>query len=161
MDTFTAKQRSEVMRKVRSAGNRSTELSILGSLRGLGIRGWKVRPSHLAGTPDLFFPRSKVVVFLDGCFWHKCPRCFRLPSSNKAYWISKIARNKKRDRQTSRALRQLGFRVLHLWEHEIRQGTALRRLLPLIITGNHSRRSRFQRPSTRERGRDKSVPTVT
>jgi DNA mismatch endonuclease (patch repair protein) len=151
VDTFTAQQRSEIMRRVRSAGNRSTELSILGSLRGLGIRGWKVRPAHLPGTPDIFFPRSKTVVFLDGCFWHKCPKCFRLPSSNKTYWKSKIARNKKRDRKTSRVLRLLGFRVLRLWEHEIRQGTAIRRLLPLAVK-NQSRRSRFQRPSISGRG---------
>ncbi|HEV2175819.1 MAG TPA: very short patch repair endonuclease [Terriglobia bacterium] len=129
MDTFSREKRSEIMQRVRSARNASTEGVIVSALRSKHIKGWKVRPPGLAGSPDLFFPKSRVVVFLDGCFWHGCPRCLRLPSSRTEYWKPKIARNQRRDRRMSRLLRAQGYGVLRLWEHEIKNGKGMARLV--------------------------------
>ena len=129
MDTFNREERSEIMRRVRSARNASTEGTIVGALRCRHIRGWKLRPPGLPGLPDLFFPNLKLAVFLDGCFWHGCPRCFRAPSSRTEYWRPKIVRNQKRDRKVNRLLRGQGYGILRLWEHEIKSGKGFARLL--------------------------------
>ena len=129
MDTFSREKRSQIMQRVRSDRNASTEGVIVGALRSRHIGGWKLRPQGLAGCPDLFFPKSRLVVFLDGCFWHGCPMCFRAPSSRTEYWRPKIARNQRRDRKISRLLRDEGFGVLRLWEHEIKAGKGLARIV--------------------------------
>jgi DNA mismatch endonuclease (patch repair protein) len=72
----------------------------------------------LRRTGDLVFSRRRVVVFLDGCFWHRCPEHFRMPAANPGYWEPKIARNVERDRETDRRLAEAGWRVLRFWEHE-------------------------------------------
>jgi len=86
------------------------------------LKGSKVRHEmypKLPGSPDIFvYPN--ILVFLDGCFWHCCPRCFRPPKSRVAYWHPKLAGNKRRDKKISRALRQQGWKVIRIWEHEIR-----------------------------------------
>jgi DNA mismatch endonuclease, patch repair protein len=66
---------------------------------------------------DVLFPRSKVAVFVDGCFWHGCPEHRTFPKSNDAWWLAKLTRNVERDRETDRHLEQLGWRVLRFWEH--------------------------------------------
>lgn len=76
--------------------------------------------SGLIGRPDFVFPKQKVVVFVDGCFWHACPRCGHTPKSNQRYWSPKLLRNRNRDKTVSRQLRRNGWNVLRLWEHEIR-----------------------------------------
>src|SRR5438309_7391618 len=98
MDTFSRGERSEIMRRVRSTNNASTERIMVGALKSRHIRGWKLRPQDLPGSPDIFFPETRLAVFLDGCFWHGCPSCFRAPASNIEYWTRKGARNKQRDR---------------------------------------------------------------
>ena len=128
MDTFTRKKRSEIMRCVRSTKNASTERVIVGALKSRHIGGWKLRPQGLVGSPDLYFPKARLLVFLDGCFWHECPKCFRAPASRTEYWGPKIARNKQRDRKITRLLRRQGYSVMRLWEHDIRNGKALNRL---------------------------------
>lgn len=70
------------------------------------------------GSPDVFVPPN-TLLFLDGCFWHCCPRCFRPPKSRVEYWQPKLAGNKLRDRRISRALRREGWIVIRTWEHEI------------------------------------------
>jgi DNA mismatch endonuclease Vsr len=129
LDTFTRKERSEIMRRVHSAKNASTERVILAALRSRHIAGWKLRPRGLPGSPDIFFPVARLAVFLDGCFWHGCPSCFRAPSTRTQYWGPKIAKNRQRDRRVTCTLRRKGYRVLRLWEHQIRTGEATHRLL--------------------------------
>ena len=129
MDTFSREERSKIMRRVRSAQNASTEGVIVGALRSRHIRGWKLRPQGVPGSPDLFFPKSKLAVFLDGCFWHGCPRCFRAPSSRTEYWRPKIARNHRRDQRVNRLLWRQGYGIVRLWEHEIKSGKGFARLV--------------------------------
>ena len=73
----------------------------------------------MVGKPDFVFARKRVVVFVDGCFWHGCPKCYRRPSSRCSYWDAKVAANKARDRRVTRTLRRMGWRVVRIWEHEL------------------------------------------
>ncbi len=108
-----------MMSAVRSRGNRSTEAMLLAALRANRVTGWR-RHYRITGKPDFAFPKSRLAVFVDGCFWHGCPRCGSIPASNRVYWESKISRNARRDRQQTRLLRASGWRVLRIWEHEMR-----------------------------------------
>jgi DNA mismatch endonuclease, patch repair protein len=119
-DYVTREIRSRVMSKVRSSGNRATELQLVAIFRTKKIRGWR-RRYKLAGKPDFVFLKSRVAVFVDGCFWHSCPQHCRMPSSNQSYWNEKINRNKRRDHQITRRLRRDGWRVVRIWEHELRK----------------------------------------
>lgn len=71
--------------------------------------------------PDFVFPRLQVAVFVDGCFWHGCPKHATQPKTNRAFWRKKIARNRQRDREVGRALRRMGWRVVRVWEHGLRR----------------------------------------
>lgn len=119
-DNMTKKQRSVTMSKIRSKGNLSTELRMVGLLKSSGIHGWR-RHLNLVGRPDFVFREKKVVVFIDGCFWHSCPRCFVKPKSNVKYWSAKIERNKDRSRKVTCELKRLGWTVLRFWEHSFKR----------------------------------------
>jgi DNA mismatch endonuclease (patch repair protein) len=73
----------------------------------------------LLGKPDFVFPKSRLTVFVDGCFWHGCPKHGHTPRSNTAYWRKKIARNIERDQEVNRELKKRGWRVFRIWEHEL------------------------------------------
>jgi len=113
-------ERSRIMSSVKSKENLSTEWRLRSALVRGGIHGWRVRPSHLPGKPDFFFPFSRVAVFVDGCFWHGCPKCGHLPSNNRAYWAAKIKGNRQRDARNNAALVSMNIHVLRFWEHAIR-----------------------------------------
>lgn len=117
---LTPAKRRANMRSIRSRGNKTTELRLRALLVGSGIRGWKMHVSSLPGFPDFLFKVPRVSVFIDGCFWHACPRCGHIPKTNRSYWQAKIARNKRRDRSVSRTLRELGYQVIRIWECELR-----------------------------------------
>lgn len=76
--------------------------------------------SKLPGKPDLSFPKYKVVVFIDGCFWHKCPDHFVQPKTRASFWQGKIEANVERDLKNNEMLKSQGWRVIRIWEHEIR-----------------------------------------
>ena len=120
-DVFSKAKRSEVMSRIRGRGNKDTELALMKILRRHGISGWR-RQRPIFGRPDFLFAREKVVVLVDGCFWHGCPRHARMPRSNRSFWMKKLARNRVRDRLVSRTLRKLGWRVVRIWEHELKDG---------------------------------------
>jgi DNA mismatch endonuclease (patch repair protein) len=122
-DIFSKKKRSAVMAAVRSKGNRSTELKLIAIMKQHHIKGWR-RNYELFGKPDFVFPRERLAVFVDGCFWHGCPQHGTMPESNADFWREKIARNKRRDRKVSATLRSKGWRVLRIWEHDTKQGVA-------------------------------------
>lgn len=126
----TTPVRSENMRAIKDRRNRTTEMRFRAYMVTLGIRGWQVRPGNLVGSPDFVFPRHKVTIFVDGCFWHGCPKCGHIPKTNKPYWRTKIARNRARDARTTRRLRRLGFSVVRLWECDLRKrpSTCVRRI---------------------------------
>jgi DNA mismatch endonuclease (patch repair protein) len=111
---------SRRMSAIRGKGNRSTEVRLRLMLVRAGFRGWKVHPAGITGKPDFYFPDRRVAVFVDGCFWHGCPRCGHVPKANTAYWKAKIERNRRRDHDNALALAGQGVRVVRIWEHELR-----------------------------------------
>ena len=106
------------MATVRSSGNKTTELKLIQIFRHFGIKGWR-RNQRLHGKPDFVFKTARVVVFVDGCFWHGCPEHLRQPVDNRQYWKDKISRNIQRDRTMTKKLQRLGWIVLRLWEHDL------------------------------------------
>lgn len=118
VDVFSSNYRSALMGRIRSHGNKTTELKLIEIFKDNGITGWR-RKQNLVGKPDFVFRRSRVCVFVDGCFWHGCPKCYRSPSSNQVYWSAKIERNRARDRLVTRTLKASGWRVLRIWEHQL------------------------------------------
>lgn len=117
-DVFTKKKRSAVMAAIRSQRNKDTELRLITILRQAAICGWR-RNQQLLGKPDFVFRSAKVAVFVDGCFWHGCPKHGRNPTSNLEYWTAKLERNRNRDHTTNRLLRRSGWRVIRIWEHDL------------------------------------------
>jgi len=117
-DVFTIAKRSQVMSRIRGHGNKDTELALICLLRRHRITGWR-RHHNTFGKPDFVFPAAKVAVFVDGCFWHGCPKHASMPVGNRPFWQKKLAANKARDRRVNRTLRRLGWRVLRFWEHDI------------------------------------------
>jgi DNA mismatch endonuclease, patch repair protein len=128
-DIFTPEKRSEVMSRIRSRGNRATELRLAVLMRREKIRGWR-RSARLVGKPDFVFRHNRVAVFVDGCFWHCCPRCSNMPKSNARFWKEKLAGNQRRDRAVNRELNCMGWRVVRIWEHDLEEAPSriLRRL---------------------------------
>jgi len=113
-----SEERSRLMSSIRSINNQSTEQALVSILRANGITGWR-RRSRLFGKPDFVFASKKVAVFVDGCFWHGCPRCYLAPKHNSGYWADKVTRNRARDLRVSRELRASGWSVLRIWEHSL------------------------------------------
>ena len=118
-DTFTKKKRSYVMRQVKSNRNKSTELKLIEYFKANKIIGWR-RNQKLFGKPDFVFSKQRVAIFLDGCFWHGHNCRNTKPKDNEEYWIAKINRNKSRDELVSETLSKTNWRVLRLWECELK-----------------------------------------
>lgn len=136
--------RSKIMKAIKSKENKSTELVFRSALQQSGISGWTTN-EKITGTPDIFFSNYKVAIFLDGCFWHLCPKCGHIPQTNYEYWKSKLERNVTRDRDKAQALQMMGFLVIRFWEHEINQNvdSCIERLKE-IIEDNLIRISKFE-----------------
>jgi DNA mismatch endonuclease (patch repair protein) len=118
-DTFSKVQRSAVMSCIRSRGNENTEVALVSLLRRNRIIGWR-RNQSVFGKSDFLFKRQKLAVFVDGCFWHGCPKCYRVPKSNRQFWRRKFMRNRKRDLVVNRLLRSQGWKVVRFWECRLR-----------------------------------------
>jgi DNA mismatch endonuclease (patch repair protein) len=118
-DVFSKQKRSEVMAHIHSCDNKSTEQALLRIFRTHHISGWR-RHQLLPGKPDFTFRNIKLVIFVDGCFWHGCPKHGRIPKTNQKYWRAKLDANKARDRKINRELMRKGWHVLRIWEHEMR-----------------------------------------
>lgn len=118
-DHVTPDVRSRIMRAVKSKGSRTTERRLRALLVRHGFRGWRMHAADLPGKPDFVFSELKLAIFVDGCFWHGCPKHYRRPNSSQEYWDAKVQRNMKRDAANRAALRSSGWRVLRLWEHEL------------------------------------------
>jgi len=119
-DVMTREQRSVCMSRIRGRGNEATELKLMVLFRGEGIMGWR-RHLALPGRPDFTFPLQRVVIFVDGCFWHGCPRCYQAPKHRAAFWRNKIERNRARDREVGGLLRARGWTVVRVWECRLRK----------------------------------------
>jgi DNA mismatch endonuclease, patch repair protein len=118
MDVFDKISRSQIMSRVRSHSNTATEIRLMNLFRNNRIAGWR-RKYRLFGKPDFVFAKSRLAVFVDGCFWHGCPKHGTVPETNRAFWQSKLTRNKRRDRVVSNALKVRGWRVMRIWQHEL------------------------------------------
>lgn len=132
-DPLSKRERSALMSKVRSRGNQSTERSVEAVLRANKIKGWKKHAKNVPGRPDFYFPKARLAVFVDGCFWHACPKCGRIPKSRVSFWAAKIAGNQKRDNRIRRLLWKKGFAVLRIWEHEVRRCLWVRRIKKKLL----------------------------
>lgn len=133
MDNMSVAHRSYTMSRIRSKGNTTTELRLAALLREAQITGWR-RQARLLGRPDFAFLRRRVLVFVDGCFWHGCSSCRKSSQNASDYWTTKLAGTVARDRRNTRALRADGWSVIRIWEHELRADPArsiarIRRLL--------------------------------
>lgn len=124
-DTMDVAARSQQMRRVK-AKNTKSEMTVRKLVHRLGYR-FRLHRRDLPGNPDIVFPGRKAAIFVHGCFWHQhdCPRGSRRPSSNKDYWLPKLARNVERDGKVQNLMADAGWRVLIIWECELRDLDAL------------------------------------
>ena len=120
------------MALIKGRGNKTTELRFVKLLRRHKIRGWR-RGSKLPGRPDFVFARERVVVFVDGDFWHGHPIRFRCPKTNSTYWRMKIRGNKRRDREINSLLTGMGWKVVRYWESSLRDGDTIAEELKLLL----------------------------
>ncbi len=136
-DALSKLERSALMAKVRSKNNASTELRVEAALLEARIKGWKKHPNNVPFKPDFYFARAKLALFVDGCFWHACPKCRRrIPQTRNDFWKTKIEGNRKRDNRTSRSLRRDGYHVMRIWEHEVPKNSWLKRLAVMLDCRN-------------------------
>ena len=112
--------RTRTMQKIGNRGNKSTEWRLRATLVRSGVSGWHMHPAEVTGKPDFLFPKARLAVFVDGCYWHGCPLHASQPNTNRSFWMAKFAQNAQRDRTVTRCLRRAGFAVLRFWEHELR-----------------------------------------
>lgn len=120
MDNVSPFVRSAIMSKVRSKGNKSTERRLRAILAGAGIKGWRANARDITGTPDVAFEKKRLAIFVDGCFWHGCPKCYRRPKSKREFWDAKVVENRARDRRVTRRLKTDGWDVIRFFECEVR-----------------------------------------
>ncbi|MBV6397604.1 MAG: Very short patch repair protein [Anaerolineales bacterium] len=118
-DVFTKQKRSEVMSRIKGKGNKDTELAMIQILRKNHVSGWR-RNQAVLGKPDFVFPKLKIALFVDGCFWHGCPKHSNMPRNNRKFWEKKLQQNKDRDKYVSRELKKAGWKVIRVWEHELK-----------------------------------------
>ena len=130
-DNHTKEQRSYNMSRIRSKNN-APEEKVRKFLFSKGFR-YRKNDKKLPGCPDIVLPKYKTVIFVNGCFWHKhnCKR-FVWPSSNEDYWKKKILRNVERDEINIKELKDLGWKVLVVWECELKKATIDKRLETLV-----------------------------
>jgi DNA mismatch endonuclease (patch repair protein) len=136
--SFGGLTRGQLMSRVRSKGNETTELRMASLLRAAGLSGWR-RHQNVPGRPDFAWPQAKVAVFVDGCFWHghDCGKNLT-PVKNAKEWRQKIRKNKARDRRAVRDLRRRGWIVIRFWECELakNRSACLSRIRNIVANRN-------------------------
>jgi len=113
-DNLTKEQRSFCMSRIRS---KDTKPELKHKAKNLHL---EYQPKGLFGNPDFVDWKKKIVVFIDGCFWHKCPKHFIEPKSNREYWLPKLKRNVIRDKETDISYKNAGWKVIRIWEHDLK-----------------------------------------
>ncbi|KAF0807657.1 DNA mismatch endonuclease Vsr [Alcanivorax xiamenensis] len=133
-DTLSPKARSERMSRVK-AKDTKPEMTLRRLVHGLGFR-YRLHRRDLPGTPDLVFPGRRAVIFMHGCFWHRHPGCglTRMPKSRVEFWRTKLEANRERDLRHQRALAEMGWRVLVVWECELRDLDAVASKVEAFLT---------------------------
>ncbi|WP_445365386.1 very short patch repair endonuclease [Microbulbifer sp. ANSA001] len=117
VDVLSRNQRSYCMSKIKGK-NTKPEVVLRKSLWAMGFR-YRLK-NKLPGKPDIVYPSLKTVIFVDGCFWHRCPKHYQSPKARSEFWEDKISGNVDRDKKNNRLLKEMGWIVLRVWEHEIR-----------------------------------------
>ena len=117
-DVFSKEDRSVIMSKVRSSGNKTTELKLIQYFKEMTIRGWR-RHYNVKGHPDFVFIDKRIAVFVDGCFWHGHDCRNTRPSDNTEYWKKKRQRNMERDCSITTHFESRGWTVIRIWECEL------------------------------------------
>lgn len=144
-DVFSKAKRSDVMSRIRGRGNKDTELALAKLLRRHGITGWRrhfeIRKAESGKQkfkvkPDFVFLKQRLALFVDGCFWHGCPKHATKPKNNRAFWRKKLAGNRTRDELVTRTLRRSGWKVIRVWECALtkRPEVCLRRIQRALST---------------------------
>ncbi len=119
VDTVSKKTRSMIMSSIRSKNTRP-EKKVRRLLWASGKR-FRIHDVKVFGTPDISNKKRKIAIFVDGCFWHGCGKCYKQPKTNSEFWKNKIVRNKKRRHLVQAVLKKENYKVLEFWEHEIDQ----------------------------------------
>lgn len=116
----TTPQRSALMGKIRGGHNRSTEARLRYALVGSGVSGWTMH-ANLPGRPDFYFSKHRLAIFVDGCFWHGCPKCGHIPNSHSLFWRTKFERNRLRAARSDAKLRAMKISARHIRECDLRR----------------------------------------
>ena len=127
--------RRKNMQAVRSKGNKTTEARLIQLFRENNVTGWR-RHLPLPGKPDFTFKKEKLTVFVDGCFWHRCPKCYREPKTNTGFWRNKIETNVRRDRRVTKELRKAGWSVCSIWECQLKKPKRSLARIQKLLTKN-------------------------
>ena len=124
-DLRSPKPTSEVVSRVMSANkskNTKPELFFRKELWKAGIRGYRLHWKNAPGKPDIAFPKNKIAVFINGCYWHRCPYCkLPLPKTNTEFWKNKFQRNQLRDKEKILQLKKAGWKVFVIWECKLKE----------------------------------------
>jgi len=119
VDNLKPEFRKKNMTNIRSKDTK-IELKVRSALHKKGFR-FRKNVKDLPGKPDIVLPKLKTIIFIDSCFWHKCPYHYKQPKSNIKYWKPKIERNVKRAKEVNKQLRNDGWNVIRIWEHSIKK----------------------------------------
>lgn len=130
-DVFDKEKRSEIMSKVRSKKNKSTELKLIQIFKEKDIHGWR-RNYDVKGHPDFVFLEKRIAIFVDGCFWHGHDCRNTHPKDNEEYWTKKRERNMKHDREITEYFENRGWTVIRIWECELRKEKYMTKLKVLL-----------------------------
>ena len=122
-DVHDKTTRSKNMSAIRGKGNKSTELKFLKLLKNNKITGWIRHYKYAPGTPDFVFRKQRISVFIDGCYWHKCPDCFITPKSNTEFWMNKINANVDRDIRNDILSLKKKWKVFRVRECKLKNGS--------------------------------------
>lgn len=136
-DVFKPEVRSYTMSKIRKT-NTKPEIVVRSFLFKNGFR-FRIHVRKLPGNPDIVLPKYKTIIFVNGCFWHAHKGCKlnRMPKSNKEYWIPKIERNAARDLINKKELKKIGWRIITIWECELKNSKREKTLLRLLKSIKH------------------------
>lgn len=118
-DVFSKKKRSEIMSAVKSKDTK-IELSFRKTLWQKGYR-YRKNSAKYFGKPDIVLKKYQTAIFLDSCFWHGCKKHGTIPTTRQKFWTEKINRNKKRDKEVVRHYKKIGWRVIRIWEHDLKR----------------------------------------
>lgn len=137
-----SKKRSKIMASIRGKHNKTTDYKLRMLLIKNNIKGWKLHSKEIFGTPDFYFSKKKLAIFVDGCFWHGCKSCGHIPKTRSAFWRTKFERNQIRAKLVKSKLREHSIEVMRIWEHVFENPSKTSRVIQ-NISSYVSKNSRY------------------